>query len=82
MTPGLIQRHFDYVLGPNQDGRLASVAAGQLVEGLVLRLDMDAPFILRSRAIRMAACGRAGQSALESLLLRWAGPDRNSNRKT
>lgn len=73
----LVQRHHDYVLGPNQDGRLASVAAGQLIEGLVLKLDMDAPFILRSRAVRMTPDVDGGQTALEGLLLRWAGPDRN-----
>ena len=28
MTPGLIQRHQDYVLGPAQDSRLTTVAAG------------------------------------------------------
>lgn len=77
MTPGLIQRHFDYVLGPNQDSRLASVAAGKLVEGIVLRLDMDAPFILRSRAVRIQSAAEGDQMALESLLLRWAGPDRD-----
>lgn len=76
MTPGMVQRHFDYVLGPNQDGRLASVAAGQLVEGLVLRLDMDAPFILRSRALRMTPASETAQLAIEDLRLRWAGPDR------
>ena len=80
MTPGLVQRHHDYVLGPNQDGRLASVAAGQLVEGLVLKLATDAPFLLRSRAERVTpgtAEGTSGQLALQGLLLRWAGPDRN-----
>ena len=42
----LIERHQDYVLGPNQDKRLASVAAGQALE-LSLYLDTDAPFALR-----------------------------------
>ena len=77
MTPGLVQRHHDYVLGPNQDGRLASIAAGQLIEGLVLKLDLDAPFILRSRACRIQSDAEGGQLALEGLLLRWARPDRN-----
>jgi hypothetical protein len=77
MTPGLVQRHHDYVLGPNQDGRLAAVTAGQLVEGLVLRLDMDAPFLLRSRAVRIQSDVEGGQAAIESILLRWAGPDRD-----
>src|ERR1017187_6575519 len=82
MTPGLIQRHHDYVLGPNQDTRLASVAAGQTITGIVLPLDSDAPFVLRSRAMRVqyTADERAGsrvQSGLNHLLLRWAGPDRD-----
>lgn len=82
MTPGLVQRHHDYVLGPNQDGRLASVAAGQTITGLALSLDSDAPFVLRSRAMRVkyTADERAGsrvQSGLNHLLLRWAGPDRD-----
>lgn len=78
MTPGTVQRHHDYVLGPNQDGRLASVAAGQLVEGLVLKLDLDAPFILRSRAVRTRWNPETGeQTGVGDILLRWAGPDRD-----
>ena len=77
----LIERHQDYVLGPNQDKRLASVAAGAQLE-LSLYIDTDAPFALRSRAMRVSYTdGGAGASRLQaylnSLLLRWAGPDRN-----
>ena len=48
------ERHQDYVIGPppagqnptvNQDSRLASVAAGQLVSGIELQMDPDAPFL-------------------------------------
>jgi hypothetical protein len=76
MTPGLIQRHHDYVLGPTQDGRLASVAAGQALS-VALELDSDAPFLLRSRAMRVrySASGRR-QTGLNHLLARWSGPDR------
>lgn len=77
MTPGLLQRHQDYVLGPNQDARLASVAAGQLIEGVTLHLDSDAPFILRSRSMRVKYTGGGEQTGLGNLLLRWAGPNRD-----
>ena len=71
----LIERHYDYVLGPNQDKRLASVAAGASFE-LSLYLDTDAPFALRSRAMRVSYDANRYQAYLNSLLLRWAGPDR------
>ncbi len=77
MTPGLVQRHHDYVLGPNQDGRLSSVAAGQTITGLELHLDTDAPFLLRSRAMRTTYDSGATQQALSGLLARWAGPNRD-----
>jgi hypothetical protein len=77
MTPGLVQRHQDYVLGPNQDGRLASVTAGQSFS-TVLELDPDAPFLMRSRAMRVrySADGRT-QTGLNHLLMRWSGPNRD-----
>jgi hypothetical protein len=76
---GLIERHHDYVLGPNQDPRLASVAAGAAFS-LSLYIDTDAPFALRSRAMRVSYTTVPSprvQAYLNSLLLRWAGPDRN-----
>ena len=75
---GLIERHHDYVLGPNQDKRLATVAAGDQL-ALSLYIDTDAPFALRSRAMRVSygATGGRVQLFLNNLLLRWAGPDRN-----
>lgn len=72
----LIERHHDYVLGPNQDKRLASVAAGAAFS-LSMYIDTDAPFALRSRAMRVSYDANRLQSYLNSLLLRWAGPDRN-----
>lgn len=82
MTPGMIQRHHDYVLGPNQDARLASVAAGQSLS-VALQLDPDAPFLLRSRAMRVrySADGRT-QAGLNHLLMRWSGPDRRYTSQT
>jgi hypothetical protein len=53
MRPPYQERHFDYVLGPNQDARLASVVAGQEILGITLQLEHDAPFILRGRAMRV-----------------------------
>lgn len=72
MTPDLQQRHHDYVLGPNQDGRLASVAAGQTIKGVELRLDPDAPFALRGRAVRQTYDGALTQTSLRFLKTRWA----------
>ena len=66
-----IERHFDYVLGPGQDARLASVAPGQTIE-LQLPLDSDAPFFLRSRAMRVSYDSLRRQTGLNHLLLRWA----------
>jgi hypothetical protein len=76
MTPELVQRHQDYVLGPNQDGRLASIAAGASME-LQLPLDSDAPFVLRGRAMRVQYDANRYQTGLNHLLMKWAGPDRN-----
>jgi hypothetical protein len=71
----LIQRHYDYVLGPNQDKRLASVAAGASLQ-VAVRIHPNAPFILRSRAMRVQYDSSRYQTGLNHLLLRWAGPDR------
>ena len=75
VKPNLQPRHFDYVFGPNQDPRLASVAAGATIEKLVLRLDSDAPFLLCSRAVRLAyPDATINQNGLQFLKTRWAGP--------
>lgn len=70
------QRHHDYVLGPNQDSRLASVAPGAVVKGLDLHLDTDAPFVLRSRALWSDFTNGNGvaQTDLQLLKTRWTGP--------
>lgn len=76
MRPTYQERHMDYVLGPLQDGRLATVAAGQRIEGLALQLDLDAPFVLRSRAIRVKNDINRVQD-LRTISTRFAGPDRD-----
>lgn len=76
MTPTLQERHQDYVLGPNQDSRLASVAPGATIEGVELALDDDAPFILRSRAVycQYNDANASTQNGLQHLKTRWTGP--------
>ncbi len=53
MTPDneLQRRFFVYVLGPNQDPRLASVAAGAVLTEILLEMDSDAPFVLTGRSV-------------------------------
>lgn len=73
------QRHQDYVLGPNQDSRLASVTSGQVVTNIQLQLDNDAPFVLRGRAYRVSYNSLASrtQLGLNTLSLRYSGPLRD-----
>ncbi len=74
----LQQRHFDYVLGPNQDKRLASVAAGAVITECLLQMDDDAPFVLTGRAVRCAYSDDVpDQTALKGLKTRWTGPTRD-----
>jgi len=81
MTPnGLVERHFDYVLGPNQDARLANVPAGATLRNVELQMQSDAPFLLRGRAVRQAYAsteGGFGQNGLQFLKTRWTGPVRD-----
>jgi hypothetical protein len=80
MTPnGLVERHFDYVLGPNQDPRLASVDPGATLRNVELQMDADAPFLLRRRAVREAyASGDfMNQAGLQFLKTKWTGPVRD-----
>jgi hypothetical protein len=85
MRPQFQQRHFDYVLGPpttmnpQGDARLIDVAPGQIVAGIELHTDVDAPFLLRGRAYRVQYSDfeRQLQAGLESVALRYAGPDLN-----
>ena len=70
------ERHQDYVLGPTQDPRLASVAPGAVVSSVDLPLDTDAPFVLRSRALwcDFTNGNSVTQTDLQLLKTRWAGP--------
>lgn len=84
-----LERHHDYVLGPNQDARLASIDPGQSITGITLALDVDAPFLLRSRAVRQQydlsrqqTNNVASGAGLNHFLMRWAGPDRDYRQQT
>ena len=72
--PKYQERHHDYVLGPNQDARLASVAAGAEITNIELQLDPDAPFELRSRCVRQAYTQSLTQNGLQFLKTKWTGP--------
>jgi len=77
VTPNLQRRHYDYVLGPNQDVRLASVASGAVIQEILLTMDDDAPFVLTSRAVRYAQDASMTQFNLVGLKTRWTGPQRD-----
>jgi len=79
--PQLQERHHDYVLGPNQDSRLASVAPGQEIDNIELQLDPDAPFMLRGRAVRQAYDSSLTQNNLQFLAMKWTGPQRGEFRQ-
>ncbi len=71
----LIERHFDYVLGPNQDSRLGTLKAGTSIQ-TTLGMDSDAPFLLRSRAVRVRpdVDDSFAQRDLNFLLMKFSGP--------
>lgn len=73
----LQHRHFDYVLGPNQDSRLASVAAGAVITEVLLPMDDDAPFVLTGRAVRHKYTSALTQANLRGLKTKWTGPTRD-----
>ena len=79
MKPQYQERHQDYVLGPNQDSRLAAVAAGAVITGVTLQLDHDAPFVLRARAYRVQydSLTSRTQQNLNFVNVRYAGPLRD-----
>jgi hypothetical protein len=77
MTANLQQRHFDYVLGPNQDSRLASVAPGAIIQEALLVTDTDAPFVLTGRALRCAYDSNLNQANLQGVKTRFTGPTRD-----
>ncbi len=72
--PELQKRHYDYVLGPNQDARLASVATGSVITELILPIENDAPFVLTGRAVRAASAGSINMAGLRT---RFTGPNRD-----
>lgn len=77
---GLQKRHYDYVLGPNQDSRLASVAAGDIITEVLLNTDDDAPFVLTGRAVRCDYSEHTSpgdQRSLVGLKTKWTGPTRD-----
>jgi hypothetical protein len=57
-----------YVMGPHQDDRLANVLPGETIEQIHVRIDLDAPFVLRRRAIGPITAD------LPYLKTKWAGP--------
>jgi len=75
----LQQRPQIYVLGPNQDARLSSVAAGAEIAELLLTVDTDAPFMLTGRSLRCTRSTDSGlnQAPLQFLQSRWTGPHRD-----
>ena len=75
--PTFRQRDQIYVIGPNQDSRLASVAPGKLITGIEFQMDPDAPFLLRGRAYRVSYNSLASrtQVGLQNVAMRFTGPD-------
>lgn len=65
------KRHQDYLLS------IGTLAAGQSIEQIPLQLDMDADFMLTSRAVHIQSftAGAAGQQPLVNYFDRIAGPD-------
>lgn len=63
----LFERHQDYVMS------LGTLDPGQLLQGFTLSLDPDAPFILRSIAIRCQYNQARQQAGLQSVALRYTG---------
>ena len=79
--PMFQERHQVYVLGPKQDARLASVAAGAVISDIELTLDQDAPFVLRGRSVRQAYDSSLTQNNLQFLKTKWTGPIRGEFRQ-
>ncbi len=86
MTPDneLQRRFFVYVLGPNQDPRLASVAAGAVLTEILLEMDTDAPFVLTGRSVCCDFANPTGGGlpsdalvSLPGLKTTWTGPNRD-----
>jgi len=77
MKPPYQQRFQVYVIGANQDPRLASVAAGATLEEIKLTTDSDAPFVMTGRAVRTSYTSSLNQANLAGLKSRWAGPKKD-----
>lgn len=85
MRPDYQARHWDYVMGgPIQQGfqwpGLQTVAANAQLNKLALRLDTDAPFLLRSVAARVqydTTSTAHRQTGLNQVLWRFTGPSEN-----
>ena len=71
------QRHQDYVVDQTIEPRFATVAPGQLIEGVEFQTDPDAPFLLRARAYRVAydTIASRTQVGIQNVAFRLAGPD-------
>jgi hypothetical protein len=69
MNPQFQQRHQDYVLA------LPTLAPGAVLTGIPLVLDPDAPFILRSRAVRIPYNDSRQQAGIQFLSMRYTGPN-------
>lgn len=69
MNPQFQQRHQDYVLN------LPTLAPGAVLTGIPLVLDPDAPFVLRSRAVRLPYDSSRRQAGLQFLSMRYTGPN-------
>jgi hypothetical protein len=68
MSALLFERHQDYVQ------TIGTLAPGQLLVGIPFPLDPDAPFILRSTAIRCQYDSNRQETGLQSVALRHTGP--------
>ncbi len=80
MRPPFQERFQIYVLGPNQDSRLASVAAGAVIPKIKLAIDSDSPFVLRARALRCKYTQDGTgirQAGLQGIKTQWTGPDQD-----
>jgi hypothetical protein len=76
MKPKFQERLQIYVMGPNQDSRLASILPGQSVPKINLQMDLDAPFVLRSRAIGPV------QTGLVALKTQWTDSEQQYRQST
>jgi hypothetical protein len=66
--PKLFQRHQDYVMS------IGTLAPGQLLQGITFGLDPDAPFVLRSTALRCQYDSNRQETGLQFVNLRHTGP--------